>query len=909
MALAAGTRLGPYEIATQIGAGGMGEVYRARDMNLGRDVAIKVLPEEVAHDADRLARFEREAKTLASLNHPNIAIIHGLEKADGTRALVMELVEGPTLADRIAQGPIPTEEALPVARQIAEALEAAHEQGIIHRDLKPANVKLRPDGAVKVLDFGLARTMEPTGAMSPGPSASPTITSPAMTQAGMILGTAAYMSPEQAKGRAADKRSDIWAFGCVLYEMLTGKRPFEGDDVSDTLASVLRSEPDLAALPADVPPPIVSLIKRSLEKDRRRRIGDVAVALFVLTEASTAPSALRATAGTVLGRYWIALVAAAVIVAAGAAVGGWWLSARSVPTESKQVTRFVVPLRGDEQFTSFGNNVIALSPDGKRLAYLANQRLNLHEFDSLESVPVRGTESALHVPALTRLPFFSPDGQWIGFLHDGQIKKISIHGGAHVAISPASNATAFAWEDDGTILFAARGSIWRVPEAGGTPEVLVDGLDGGVQSLQLLPGKRAILFTRFPRGTIARSEIVVQSLDTGDRDILSRSGIEARYLPTGHLVYYDAGTLLAVPFDLRALAVTGAPVPVVETVASSSMPGRAVSAAHVAISRTGTLAYVTLSSGDSGSRTLVWVDRAGREELLGVPDRSYAYPRLSPDGSRIALTIGDQDRDIWIWDFGLKHLRRFTTDPATDRYAVWTPDGQHIAFGSSRGDEAGTWRQAADGSGVPARVAAFPIKRFGNFVPTTVSPDGSSVVVTATGAGTAGGADLWMLKLTGDVQAAPLLATTDAERNAEISPPDGRWMAYESVVGDQTNVWVRPFPNVNDGRWQVSPDGGSQPLWSRNGKELFFRDPSGALMSVPVQGQWPLAIGAPAKILEGAYVNSIPTYAGRLYDVAPDGRRFLMLKQSGPRGQTSAPRGVTIVQNWFEELKQRVPRK
>jgi Tol biopolymer transport system component len=904
MALSPGARLGAYEVLAFIGAGGMGEVYRARDTRLNREIALKVLPDSFASDAERLARFTREAQTLASLNHPHIAHIHGLEESDGVRALVMELVEGEDLSQRIARGAIPLDEALPIAWQIAEALEAAHEAGIIHRDLKPANIKVRSDGTVKVLDFGLAKATEPTPGSSPSVSMSPTITTPAMTHAGMILGTAAYMAPEQARGKTVDRKADVWAFGCVLYEMLTGKRAFEGEDVSDTLASVLRSEPDWVALPADVPPPIVSLIKRSLEKDRRRRIGDVAVALFVLTE-SHAPSAVRATAGNVLGRYAIALVAAAVIVAA--AVGGWWLSARSVPTEPKQVTRFVVPLRGDEQFTGFGGNLIALSPDGKRLAYFANNRLNLHEFDSLESVPVRGTESALtNMPALTQSPFFSPDGQWIGFLHDGQIKRISIQGGAHVPISPAPNATAFAWEDDGTILFAARGSIWRVPEAGGTPEVLVDGLDGGVQSLQLLPGKRAILFTRFPPGTISGSEIVVQSLDTRERHIVSSGGIGARYLPTGHLVYYDAGTLLAVPFDPRALAVTGAPVPVAEAVASSSVPGRAVSAAHVAISRTGTLAYVPLDSVDTGARTLVWVDRAGREELLGVPDRPYVYPRLSTDESRIALTIGGQQRDIWIWDFGLKNLRLFTGGPAQHRYAIWTPDGKHILFGSNRGDEAGTWRQAADGSGVPERVAVFPIKRFGNFVPTTISPDGSSVVVTATGAGAGGGADLWLLKFTGDVQAAPLLATTDTERNAEISP-DGRWMAYESVVGGQTSIWVRPFPDVNGGRWQVSPDGGSQPLWARSGKELFFRDLSGALMSVSIEGQLPHAIGPPAKILEGAHVHSIPTYAGRLYDVSKDGQRFLMLKQSGPREQTGAPRGVTVVQNWTEELKRLVP--
>jgi eukaryotic-like serine/threonine-protein kinase len=832
MALAAGTRLGPYEIAAQIGAGGMGEVYRARDRNLGRDVAIKVLPEEVAHDADRLARFEREAKTLASLNHANIAIIHGLETADGTRALVMELVEGLTLADRIGQGAIPAEEALPIASQIAEALVAAHEQGIIHRDLKPANVKLRPDGTVKVLDFGLAKTLERTGAMSPGPSISPTITSPAMTQAGMILGTAAYMSPEQAKGRAADKRSDVWAFGCVLYEMLTGKRPFDGDDVSDTLAAILRGEPEWNALPSDLPPAVVELIRRSLEKDRRKRVADIAVAIFVLNQPSRAASAPHRHRATVT-RHPIAAAAAALIAAAAIAAGGWWLGARGRSAQPQPVTRFVVPLRGDEQLLNSGQNVIALSPDGTHLVYLANRRLNLRRLDRLESAPIRGTENMVGL----RNPFFSPNGQWIGFWRDGEIRKIGIDGGAQVTIAPAANATAFAWEDDGTILFAAGGNILRVTEAGGTPQVLVAGVKGSVQSLQLLPGKRAILYTLFPDGNISSTRIVARALDLAEPDALLRSGVNAQYVPTGHLVYYDAGTLLAVPFDPGALAVRGAPVPVVEAVSSSSLPGRAISAAHVAISRTGTLAYVTGSFADSGPRTLVWVDRAGREEpVAGSPDRSYVYPRLSPNGNHVALTVGDQDRDIWIWDFTRKNLRRFTTDPATDRYAIWTPDGKRIAFGSLRGGEAGTWWQAADGTGIPERLAGFPINRFGNFVPTTISPDGSRLVATATGPGTAGQTDLWMLNLTGDPRLGPLLATTAMERNAEISP-DGRWMAYESGDVSRVDVWVRPFPDVQGGRWQVSTEGGSQPLWARSGKELFFRDPSGALMSVPVEGQ------------------------------------------------------------------------
>ena len=907
-----GTRLGPYEIVAQIGVGGMGEVYRATDTNLARQVAIKVLPASVAADPDRLARFDREAKTLAALNHPNIAAIYGLENSSGITALVMELVEGPTLADRIAQGAIPIDEAVPIARQIAEALEAAHEQGIIHRDLKPANIKVRSDGTVKVLDFGLAKAIEPVGAISPGVTQSPTITTPAMTQAGLILGTAAYMSPEQAKGQPADKRSDVWAFGCVLYEMLTAKRAFDGEDVSDTLAAILRSEPAWGALPDDLPPAIVELIQRSLAKDRRRRIADVAAALFVLTAPSQASRVTRTERANAVTRHPIAAIAAALVATVGIAAAGWWMGARSGPVEPKLVARFGVPLRGDEQFSNLGSNLIALSPDGKYLAYIANRRLNVHPLDRLESIPIRGTEFATNSVATIRSPFFSPNGQWIGFSQEGQIKKVSINGGAPVPIVPTVNASAYAWEDDGTILFAQGDNILRVPEAGGKPEVIVAGVKGRVQSLQLLPGKRTILLTVFPEGTAnAEAEIVVRSLDTGQQQTLIRGGIAARYVPTGHLVYFSAGTLLAVPFDLRALALSGAPVPVAEDVASADVPGRAAANAHIAISPSGTLGYVAGSFNASVPRTLVWVDRLGKEESLGVPERPYVYPRLSPDGSRIAVTINDQEQDIWIWDAGRKTLRRFTIDPAEERYSAWTPDGKRIAFGSHRGGEAGMWWQAADGTGTPERLGGFPFNRYGNLQPTTISPDGTRLVATATGRSP----NLWILTLDGDPQPTPLLQAGSSprdignyatERNAEISP-DGHWIAYESVEAAQVDVYVRPFPDVTGGKWPVSTNGGSQPLWARSGKELFFIDGSGALTGVRVEGQSSFTIGTPAKILDSSYVWSVPTYAGRMYNISPDGQRFLMLKQGSLPDGTSVPRSITVVQNWFEELKRLVP--
>jgi len=720
------------------------------------------------------------------------------------------------------------------------------------------------------------------------------------------------MSPEQAKGQPADKRSDVWAFGCVLYEMLTAKRAFDGEDVSDTLAAVLRSEPAWGALPDDLPPAVVELIKRSLEKDRRRRIADVAAALFVLAGPSPMSRVTRTERANAVTRHPIAAIVAALVATVGiaAAAAGWWMGARSRPVEPKPVTRFGVPLRGDEQFTANGGNPIALSPDGKYLAYIANRRLNVHPLDRLESIPIRGTESLANSSAEIRAPFFSPNAQWIGFWQEGQIKKVSINGGAPVTIAPAVNASGFAWEDDGTILFAAGDNILRVSEAGGKPEVIVGNVKGRVQSLQLLPGKRTILFTVFPEGTTnAEAEIVVRSLDTGQQPTLIRGGIAARYVATGHIVYFAAGTLLAVPFDLRALAVSGAPVPVAENVASSGLPGRAVNAAQIAISPSGTLAYVAGNFNTSVPRTLVWVDRLGKEESLGVPERPYVYPRLSPDGSRIAVTVNDQEQDIWIWDVGRKTLRRFTTDPAEERYSAWTPDGKRIAFGSHRGGEAGMWWQAADGTGTPERLGGFPFSRYGNLQPTTISPDGSRVVATASGAPP----NLWILTLNGDPQPTPLLPAqssgremgrTATERNPEISP-DGHWIAYESLEAGQFDVYVRPFPDVTGGKWPVSTNGGSQPLWARSGKELFFIDRSGALTGVRVEGQSSFTIGTPAKILDSSYVWSVPTYAGRMYDISLDGQRFLMLKQSSSPDRTSAP--ITIVQNWFEELKRLVP--
>jgi serine/threonine-protein kinase len=678
--------------------------------------------------------------------------------------------------------------------------------------------------------------------------------------------------------------------------MLAGKRAFEGESVAETLAAVLRGEPDWTALPRQTPSSIVVLIKQLLVKDRRQRIGDIAAAIFVLSHPLQDTRGASAAAGS---RKWAALAAA--FLAGSAIVAGlaWWLARESVTTEPELVTRFEINLGGADVFGAFNSRLLDLSPDGRHLVYVANRRLNLRSLDRLESVPIRGTESNLPTdPPPTINPTFSPDGRWIGFWHMGQLKKIALEGGAHVAIAPAADVTAFHWEADGTLLFAGGGAIWTVPETGGTPEKVLDGVNGRVQSVQWLPGKRAILYTLFPPGSIATTEVTVHELESGEKRTLSTTGIEARYVPTGHIAFWDAGALMAVPFDVATLTSRGSARPMAENVASSVQPGRANTAAHFAISRSGTLAYMNGAVGDSGVRTLVWVDRNGHEEpVAGIEPRPYVYPRLSPDGRRIALT-----------DFSLRALRRFSHSPDNERYAVWTPDGNRILFGSNRNNRAATWWQAADGSGDAELLAEAPTRRFNNLVPTTIAPDGSRAVLTATGPTTEGGtADLWLVTMTGERRVEPLLATPATERNAEISP-DGRWIAYEAVDRDQPDIWVRSFPDVNRARWQVTTGGASQPAWAPNGKELFYRDLSGVLMSVPVQSEASFEYGAPAKVVAAAYVNSVATYAGRLYDVSPDGKRFLMMKAAGvPDQRTEVPR-ITVVENWFEELRRTMPR-
>jgi len=905
VALPPGTRLGPFEVTAQIGVGGMGEVYRATDTNLKRPVAIKVLPESVATDADRLARFQREAEVLAALNHPNIAAIYGLERSGSIVALVMELVDGPTLSDRIAQGPLAVDEALSIANQIAEALAAAHEQVIVHRDLKPANVKVRSDGTVKVLDFGLAKVTEPAVTVSSaGLSLSPTITTPAMTQVGMILGTAAYMSPEQAKGRAADKRSDLWAFGCVLFEMLTGKRAFEGDDISDTLATVLKSEPDWSALPADVRQPVRTLLMSCLTKDRRERLADIAGALFILkhqTALASVPgeTALQAASSKrqpLWRRAWPA-VAATVIVGLAAGVLGWML--RPDPPD-RVVSRFGITLPNGEIFTAPGRHLVAIAHDGSRFVYVAENRLNLRLLDHLEATTIRGTDGA--APTAGRAPFFSPDGQWVGFWAGGQLTKIAVAGGGAVTLCNLDAAPLGAdWTSDETILFAQGNGIWRVSANGGVPEQILKAEDGRrAMSPQLLPGGRAVLFTLTRQASWDEAEIVVQPLDGGPRQSIT-VGTDARYISSGHILYAVRGAILAMPFDVGALKTTGGPVSVVEGVARA--PIAQSGAAHFAVSRDGTLVYVTsYSSSTDVPRELTWVDRQGREDPIDAPTRPYLYPRLSPDGTRIASDVTGQNRDIWIWDLTRKAETRLTTDPAQDRSPTWMPDGKRVIYTSDRKGSPNLFWGAADAVKEAEQLTTGLDSHFAH----SISPDGKRLVLRRNREGNTSGADLMMLVLDGS-KLEELIVTSSAEYNGEISP-DGRWLAYQTDRSGRFEIFVRPFPDVRGGEWPISSGGGTEPLWSRNTPELFYRAPNGAVMSVDVVPGESWKAETPKQVLAGeGYFLEPNGNPYRTYDVSLDGRKFLMLKNAPVAENARTMPHLIVVKNWFEELRQRVP--
>jgi len=888
MTIQAGTRLGPFEILSPLGAGGMGEVYRARDPKLNRDVAIKVLPRAVASDTERLARFRREAQVLASLNHPHIAAIYGLEHSDGVDALVLELVEGETLAERLAGGPLPVEEALEVARQIARALEAAHERGIVHRDLKPANVKLTPGGEVKVLDFGLAKALSTDGS-SPDATSSPTLTG-AATQAGVILGTAAYMSPEQARGKTVDRRADVWAWGAVLYEMLTGRRAFEGETVSDTLAAVLTRDPDWTALPAETPAPVRRVLRRCLDRDPKTRLHDVADARLELDEpVLVAPAASAATPLPPRSRAPLAISIAALALLAAA---GWWLALRprAAAAPAAAPLRFAVNVPAADQIPFDDMPILDLSRDGTRLVFVTerdgHRQLYLRTWDQVDVSPVTGTDGATS-------PFFSPDGQWIGFFADGKLKKVPTGGGVGMTLADALNNRGGVWLADDTIVFAPdyTSALMRIPARGGRAEPLTK-LDpkAGERSHRWptwVPGDdSAVLFTvgllkgpgNYDDARIALWEPAAKGIRT-----VYEGGAMGRWAPSGHLLFLRSEMLFAVPFDARRRQTTGAPVALNDRVAGDPSSG----VGYMAVASNGTLAYVP-AAGAAADRSLVLTDASGKPRPLSVPARSYHYPRFSPDGKRLAVTIGPghgNSDDVWTVDLETGALTRLTIgDGNGNYYPVWSNDGRRIAYSSDRAHQ-GIWIKNADGSGVeePFRPEARPE------LPSEWSRDGTKFAMTQNFPST----DVHVVSLPDRKEM--LFEPGGADPTFS---PDGKWVAYGLVTpGSATQIVVRPTSGVG-GNVQITSDRGVFPVWTDRG--VYFHD-NRKLLLVEVQTEPTLRAGPVREIFDLTYDKGSQPL--REYDVTRDGNTFVFIRGYAGRDW----RQVNVALGWASELARIAP--
>ncbi|MGH9590925.1 MAG: protein kinase domain-containing protein [Terracidiphilus sp.] len=926
---ASARQIGPYQVIAKIGEGGMGEVYRARDTRLNREVAIKVLPRAFAEDPMRMARFEREAQLLASLNHPKIAAIYGLEESGPTRALVMEVVEGPTLAERIGRtsasarakagsaspaqeaaagsgakasarsgsagaarrNAIPLDEALPIAKQVAEALEYAHEHGVIHRDLKPANIKATADGDVKVLDFGLAKALSPDEA-SGDISNSPTL-SLAMTEAGMILGTAAYMAPEQAKGKHVDRRADIWAFGCVFYEMLTGQKAFDGETVSDALAAVIKSEPDWSALPEDTPKVVRRLIRHCLAKDPKQRLHDMGDARLAIEETLSGADAETVTTGSQIAKSkrsplrrslpW-ALGSAAILLAASTA----WLALRPKPRQN--VIRFaVMPPEGSE-FVSGGE--MSISPNGRYVAFTARagaagpEALWIRSFDSLTAEQIPGTEAA-------ETPFWSPDSRWIGFQMNGKLEKVAASGGPPVTLCDIRNfslpnvnhTTTGAWNADGVILFSNPGGIYRVPDSGGTPTLVYAAHhEFGLILPQFLPDGRHFIAEAVAESGVRR--IAIGSLDSKSVVDLGPASSNALYAPPGYIFYLDQSTLMARPFDVRALRFTGPATPFTQNVGLTNGPDHG----YFSVSPAGMLAYQTVP--DTSNNELTWLNRAGQKlGTVGEPN-IYSTPALSPDGARLAVAVGEHLKsDIWVYDLKRGTASRLTFNPADDVNPIWSRDGRQIIFSSTRSGSYSLYEKAADGLGSTQPVSQ-PQQQPAAL--DDVSADGRYAIYDT--AASLASDQLWVLPLFGDRKPFPFVQGASGAASAQFSP-NGRYVAYNSNETGREEAYVQTFPQ-HTGKWQISNSGGLQPMWRRDGKELYYLTPDNKLMAVDVDTtSATLQAGIPKELFQAQIVPT--SYWREIYVPSPDGQRFLMI---APVGQTK-PGPVTVVVNWPSLLK------
>jgi Tol biopolymer transport system component len=892
--LSAGTKLGSYEILSQIGAGGMGEVYRARDTKLGRDVAIKVLPDNFAQDAERMARFQREAKVLASLDHPNIASIFGLEDSGNTRALVMQLAEGPTLADRIAQGPLPIDDALRIARQIADALEYAHEKGIIHRDLKPANIKVAPDDSVKILDFGLAKALESEAAFS-DISTSPTLSRLA-TQAGILLGTAAYMSPEQAKGKHVDRRADIWAFGCVLYEMLTGRKAFHGDTVPETLGAIMRAEPDWSQLPAATPMRVRVLLQRCLQKDPKQRLQAIGDARISLEEVlSGTRDAFAAATPTLSRRKWLWLgwgATATLAVALAFALIGY--VARAPHPAGAVVAQIALPPGANAALWGLSPGMPALSPDGTQLAFAARtddgkQLLWVRPLNSSNARPLEETDGA-------GFPFWSPDGRSLGYFARGKLYRIDASGGPPVAVADATIGGG--WGRDDTILFRSSiqtgSSISGVSASGGRARQVVK-LGASLRQVawpQLLPDGKHFLFYAISKNE-DDSGTYAASLDGGEPKLILRGGSDGVYASPGYLLLVRDGTLTAQKFDASSLRLNGEAMPVAENVGVNGIIKRGIFSA----SDNGTLVYETATR---ETNEILWYDRSGKQIAeTGVPGR-WGSPSISPDGHKLAISFSEDPGvakpDVWVYDLARGIKTRLTFAPAVSTSAFWSPDGRTVGFMSNREGKFHLYQKAADGTGsVTPLVAGEAAEFFGSW-----SADGRYFIFQRAkdprkpeGPGRG---DVWAMPLFGDRKPFPVVQNGQFNAISPALSPNGKWLAYVSDESGRWEVYIGPFLHGR-GRWEVSAGGGNWPRWRGDGKEIFYRSPEDKIMSAEIEEQGAsLSIGKVQALFQA---DPAPGTLGPGYDISPDAKKFVIV--SANRQQAFPP--LTVVLNWPSLLK------
>ncbi len=908
-----GKRLGPYEITAKLGEGGMGEVYRATDTRLKREVAIKVLPAAFTADKERLARFEREAQLLAQLHHPNIASIFGLEESQGVRALVMELVEGDDLSSLIARGSLAIAEAVAIARQVAAALEAAHEQGIVHRDLKPGNVKVRADGTVKVLDFGLAKAMDPAVgsaaaaalAQSPTLMNSPTLTAVHGTQLGVILGTAAYMAPEQARGKAVDRRADIWAFGVVLYEMLTGRRLFAGEETSDVLAAVLRQEIDWTALPAATPTRLRHLLERCLDRDVKNRLRDIGEARVALTGVDLSESApfvgssspASSSLPSPLWRRVAPGVAIGVIACLLAGALVWKARAPAKP----QVARFAITLGTFQVATRVARNMVAVSPKGTRIAYVVDRQLYLKRQSEVEGRPIPGAADTQAIIG----PVFSPDGEAIAYYSWGEqaIRRIPAEGGSAETICATAAPNGLTWSGD-SLFFALAEGLLRVSANGGTPVLLIPARASADEQMfgpQLLPGGKSLLFAVASGGSWnTTGEVVAQSLTSGERKVLVGGGAaDPRYLPTGHILFMKGGVVQAVAFDASTLTIRGAPVRLIEGVRRSE-DGRAM---DLATSDTGTLVYVPGPMAGEEWK-LAFFDRNGGMEPLAVPAGNYSQPRLSPDGRRVAVgNVESADMAIWVADVSGATAARRLTFEGLNRFPVWSPDGTRVTFQSQRGNDRSLFWQRADGAGAAERLTqAEPGTAH---APQSWSPDGSHLLFDETKDSLV---SIWLYS-SRDRTSRRLVSEGSRVPSDAIFSPDGRWFAYTTKERNQVRarVYVQPFPPTGSKYLVSGPDEDAHhPAWSRDGRELFYTPGPGTRLQKVAITTTPSFQFSQALTLSRRFTNA-PAALPRTYDVANDGRFLGLIEADAVRDSGVPLSQIYVVLNWFEELKAKVP--